>query len=64
MEEKEAILRQQSGKKEEKGDQFETDILEKLIVKIGALLLVGFGENGSKIVAASIGLDGQVNPFV
>lgn len=29
----------------------ETSILEKLIIKIGALLALGFGEAGSEIIA-------------
>lgn len=32
----------------------ETVILEKLIIKIGALLAVGFGEAGSEIVAKNM----------
>lgn len=32
----------------------ETVILEKLIIKIGALLAVGFGEAGSEIIAKNM----------
>ncbi len=32
----------------------ETGILERLIIKIGALLAVGFGEAGAEIIAENI----------
>lgn len=32
----------------------ETFILENLIIKIGALLAIGFGEAGSEIIAANM----------
>jgi hypothetical protein len=32
----------------------ETSILEKLIIKIGALLALGFGEAGSQIIAENM----------
>jgi hypothetical protein len=32
----------------------ETAILEKLIMKIGALLAIGFGEAGSEIIAENM----------
>jgi len=32
----------------------ETVILERLIIKIGALLAVGFGEAGSEIIAKNM----------
>jgi len=34
-----------------KENMYETVILERTITKIGALLAVGFGEAGSKIIA-------------
>ena len=34
--------------------EYETNIIEKAIVKIGYLLALGFGEAGSKIIAANI----------
>lgn len=42
----------------------ETKILEKLIIKIGALLAVGFGEAGSEIIAENIKKGGGVNPMI
>lgn len=36
----------------------ETSILEQLIIKIGALLALGFGEAGSKIIAENMSKNG------
>lgn len=41
----------------------ETATLEKLIMKIGALLAVGFGEAGSEIIAANM-QGGEVDPML
>ena len=38
-------------KAKEEDDKLETIILQKLIIKIGALLAIGFGEAGSEIIA-------------
>lgn len=38
-------------KKKKKEGPYETVILEETIIKIGALLALGFGEAGSKIIA-------------
>ena len=38
-------------KKDHKNEIMETVVLEQTIVKIGALLALGFGEAGSKIIA-------------
>lgn len=35
-------------------EKMETSILEKLIIKVGALLAVGFGEAGSEIIAENM----------
>ncbi|CAD8181513.1 unnamed protein product [Paramecium octaurelia] len=42
----------------------ETYFLQKLIMKIGALLAVGFGEAGSEIIAENIKKGGSVDPMV
>ena len=42
----------------------ETVILEKLIMKIGALLAVGFGEAGSEIIASNMSQGGDVDPML
>jgi hypothetical protein len=39
-------------------------MLEQTIIKIGALLALGFGEAGSKIIAENMGKSGDVNPMV
>jgi hypothetical protein len=43
---------------------YETVILEQTIIKIGALLALGFGEAGSKIIAENMGQSGDVNPML
>lgn len=42
----------------------ETSILENLIMKIGALLAVGFGEAGSEIIASNMRRGGEVDPML
>lgn len=42
----------------------ETDVLEKTIVKIGALLALVFGEAGSHIIAQNIKGTGSLNPVL
>ena len=41
-------------KKFKEASQMETGILESLLIKIGALLAVGFGEAGSQIIASNM----------
>ena len=42
----------------------ETNILEKLIMKIGALLALGFGEAGSQVIATNMAKSGEVDPLI
>jgi len=42
----------------------ETVVLEQTIIKIGALLALGFGEAGSKIIAENMAAGGDVNPML
>ena len=52
-------------KKQEKEEgPYETVILEQTIIKIGALLALGFGEAGAKIIAANMAHTGDVDPMV
>jgi len=52
-------------KKNEKGEgPLETLMLETTLSKIGALLALGFGEAGSKIIAKNMGKEGDVNPML
>ncbi|CAD8045835.1 unnamed protein product [Paramecium sonneborni] len=44
--------------------QMETYILQRLIMKVGALLAVGFGEAGSEIIAENIKKGGSVDPML
>ena len=52
-------------KKKKKGgeneEQYETEILENAINKIGQLLAVGFGEAGSQIITSNMGEEGDLN---
>jgi len=49
----EQMKNRKAGKKVKKTNEapLETVVLEQIIVKIGALLSLGFGEAGSKIIA-------------
>jgi len=42
----------------------ETVVLEQTIVKIGALLALGFGEAGSKIINENMSGSGDINPML
>jgi hypothetical protein len=43
---------------------FETSILEKLIIKTGALLALGFGEAGAEIIAENMSKGGEIDPML
>lgn len=46
-------------------EKMETAILERLIIKIGALLALGFGEAGSEIIAENMkNSSGEVDPLI
>jgi malonyl CoA-acyl carrier protein transacylase len=51
-------------KNKDKDGPFETVILESTIVKIGALLAIGFGEAGSEIIAKNMEKSGEVDPML
>jgi hypothetical protein len=53
-----------SSKPKKKDAPMETVVLEQTIVKIGALLALGFGEAGSKIIAQNMASGGEVNPML
>lgn len=46
------------------GEPHETVILEQTIIKIGALLALGFGEAGVKIIADNMANTGDVDPMI
>lgn len=50
------------GKKE--GVQHETAVLERAIVKIGHLLVLGFGEAGGNIIGQNMTNGGELNPMM
>jgi hypothetical protein len=62
--EREEYLEQQKKATGEQQQQYETEIIEKAIVKIGHLLALGFGEAGSKIIGSNIGAGGDVDPLL
>lgn len=43
---------------------YETAVLENSILKIGALLAVGFGDAGAAIIAENIRAEGDINPMM
>lgn len=45
-------------------EHYETSQLERIIVKIGALLAIGFGEAGSNIISANINNANEINPII
>jgi hypothetical protein len=47
-----------------KEDPYEIAILEQTIIKIGALLALGFGEAGAKIIADNMAKAGDVDPMI
>ena len=51
-------------RKSKKEAPYETVILERTIIKIGALLALGFGEAGTKIIADNISKTGDVDPMI
>lgn len=53
-----------SSLKKKNDGPMETVLLEQIIVKIGALLALGFGEAGSKIIAQNMASSGEVNPML
>jgi class 3 adenylate cyclase len=51
--------------KKEETSNYETEVLENTIIKIGRLLALGFGEAGSKIIGENMsGTQGEVNPMM
>ena len=64
------MVRRENGEKgerkegERKEGQMETAVLEETLSKIGALLALGFGEAGSKIIAQNMEKGDQVNPML
>ncbi len=60
-------IKKQGGKvpkKKKREPPMETVVLEQTIIKIGALLALGFGEAGSKIIAANMASGGEINPML
>lgn len=69
-EEKNSVIKQEimegtMVKKKKQVKMMETEILEQLIIKIGALMALGFGEAGSEIIAKNMEQSkGDVDPLV
>jgi len=64
MKEEESKKKKSGVKAKKKEAPLETVVLEQIIVKIGALLSLGFGEAGSKIIASNMASGGDVNPML
>ncbi len=48
----------------EEKKQYETSILERIIVKIGGLLAIGFGQAGSEIIVKNMQKNGGIDPLI
>ena len=60
-----ALEKSRKNKKKRDEGIMETEILENTIVKIGALLAIGFGEAGSEIIASNIKRGGgDIDPMI
>ena len=44
--------------------EYETQTLEKAIVKIGSLLALGFGEAGAGIIGQNMNIEGDIDPMM
>mmetsp|Transcript_25495 Transcript_25495/g.4232 ORF Transcript_25495/g.4232 Transcript_25495/m.4232 type:complete len:115 (+) Transcript_25495:513-857(+) len=53
-----------SGDKGDNNAEYETELLENTIVKIGTLLALGFGEAGAAIIGTNIEQGGDVDPML
>lgn len=57
-------LKGKKQKNKSKDTDYETVKIEQTIIKIGALLALGFGEAGAKIIGDNMGHGGDVDPMV
>lgn len=48
----------------EQMENYETAVLEKIVLKIGALLAISFGEAGSEIIIQNMKQTGEINPII
>jgi hypothetical protein len=60
----EEVEHQENEQKKSKEGPLETAMLQKTLSKIGALLALGFGEAGSKIIAQNMAKGDDVNPML
>lgn len=60
------MMKEDESLRNEKIEQsrYEPAVLEKVIMKIGALLAIGFGEAGSDIIATNIRNSGAIDPML
>ncbi len=48
----------------EQMESYETAVLEKIVLKIGGLLAISFGEAGSEIIIQNMKQTGEINPII
>lgn len=62
----EKVMKQDKATRMAKMEQarYEPSVLEKVIMKIGALLAIGFGEAGSDIIAENMKKSGSIDPML
>lgn len=51
-------------KKNESGQIVETELLESTLYKIGALMAIGYGEAGSRLIANNMSQGDSINPML
>ena len=54
----------EAAREREAMEGYETTVLEKIVIKIGSLLAIGFGEAGSQIIIQNIRQTGAINPLI
>ena len=61
---REEEMKNRGKKGQEEEEYYEPSVLQKIIVNIGALLAIGFGEAGSEIIATNMAKSGNVDPML
>lgn len=51
-------------REQEELEGYETAILEKIVLKIGSLLAISFGEAGAEVIVQNIKTTGAINPII
>ena len=60
----EMIEKEEDDDEVDEKDLYETEVLERAIVKIGYLLALGFGEAGAGIIGQNMNTSGDIDPMM